>query len=159
MSLLVWFCLFCSPATGAFATLNMHQLMWLSSLCGPMLTTVSQSYYCPSVICMYNLYEVVFCLWFNAYQWQPVVLSEYLYVHTTSMWLSSVCGSMLTCGSQCGDTATCITLDFYIFRVQKIYQWVHYSKSHQYFFITFYIKNKNNIIKLHVNACTSKKDY
>lgn len=54
-----------------FCHTYMHQLMWLSSLCGPMLTTVSQSYYCPSVICMYNLYEV-----------------------------SSVCGSMLTSGSQ-----------------------------------------------------------
>lgn len=83
-----------------FCHTYMHQLMWLSSLCGPMLTTVSQSYYCPSVICMwycitsmrcllsvvqclpvvasgiiwvfvctYNLYVVVFCLWFNAYLW------------------------------------------------------------------------------------------
>lgn len=66
--------------------------------------------------------------------------------------LSSVCGSMLTCGSQCGDTATCITLDFYIFRVQKIYQWVHYSKPHQNFFIIFYLKKNQND-----KACILKK--
>lgn len=68
------------------------------------------------------------------------------------MRLSSVCGSMLTCGSQCGDTATCITLDFYIFRVQKIYQWVHYSKPHQNFFIIFYLKKTQND-----KACILKK--
>lgn len=126
MSLLVWFCLFCSPATGAFAT-------------------------CICIIsCGYFLFVV---------QSLPVVASGiiaqvYVYI-ITSMWLSSVCGSMLTCGSQGGDTATGITLNFYIFRVQKIYQWVHYSKSHQYFFIIFY--KKKNMVKLHVNAWILKK--
>lgn len=105
-------------------------------LCLPMVASgiIAQIYVYITYMYMYALlYEVIFCLWFNAYLW---------------------C-SMLTCGSQCGDTATCITLDFYIFRVQKIYQWVHYSKPHQYFFIIFY-KKKNKMIKLHVNACILK---